>query len=272
MLKQTVKEDIVQKALRLKELDKLIIKAIANLEVEQLPKYIGEFGDLKKQIRSYGLEHPVVFLQDLDNLEIRSIIQKIISGEPFQVEKALSNSPIEEFLKGELDEIEIDDLGSELFYSWYSHSEYIRGLYEIGALTISCGKIPDNLSRFVREARNCYAFQQFNAVFSLCRTTLEVCIKDLATTYKIIPSDSDNIKQMMTRSPELYELIEQLCGSYRVFKGIRNQLHKIRRETNFIIHGNRIVKKQEAKDMLQNTLLVIHKLYEIETSEHQKVK
>lgn len=264
MVKQAIKDDIVQKALRLKELDKLIIKAIASLEVKELPTYIIEFHDLKKEIRSYVIECPIVFLQEIESPEIRSIIHKIVSGEQFQVEYSLSNSPVKEFLKGELDEVDVDELGRELFYSWFSHADYIRGLYEIGALTISCGEIPANLSRYVREARDCYAFQQFNAVYSLCRTILEVCIKDLAGAYKIIPSDSDNVRQMMSRNPELNELINQLCDKNKVFRGVRNQLHKIRRETNFIIHGNRIVNKQEAKDMLKDTLLVIHKVYEME--------
>ena len=262
-------EDLIQKALRLKELDKLIIKAIATWDVEQLGKYIAEFNDSKKQIRSYGLEHPVVILQDIANPDARFIIQKIMSGEPFSVEKALSGSSIEEFLKGELDEDDIENLGSELFYSWFSHYEYIKGLYEIGALTLSCGKIPANLSGFVDEARHCYTFRQFNAVFSLCRTILEVCIKDLATTCKILPADTDKIRRMTSRTPDLYDLINQLCDQFTIFDGVRNQLHKVRRGTNFIVHGNRLVKRQEAKNILKETLLVIHQLYEFEAARHR---
>jgi len=263
MVERTGKNDIVNKALRLKELDKLIIKAIANMEVKQLSKHIVEFRDLRKQVQSYVLEHPVISFQYTGEPDFLTTIQKITSGEPLQVDRVLSDSS---FLRGELDEVDIDELGSDLFYSWFSHVEYIEGLLEIGALVISCGDIPANLSQFVYEARDCYAFQQYNAVFSLCRTILEVCIKDLSVTYKIIPSDSANVRQIKSRSLELNELINQLCDKNKIFRGVRNQLHKIRRETNFIIHGNRIVKKQEAKDMLKDTLSVIHKLYEIETS------
>jgi len=263
MVEHKVIKEIVKKSLRLKELDKLIIKSIAKLEIEQLPKYMVEFHDLKKQIKKYVLENPVIDLKSIEKPEVSSIIQLIVAGEPLQVEKVLAASS---FLKGELDEVDLDELGSDLFYSWFCSDDYIRGLCEIGALVISCGEIPANLTKFVYEARDCYAFQQYNAVFSLCRTILEVCIKDLAAIYKLIPPDSGNVRQMKSRNPELNELINQLCDANNMFRGVRNQLHRIRRETNFIIHGNRIVKKQEAKDMLKDTLLVIHKVYEMENT------
>jgi len=259
-------DDMIQRALRLKELDKLIIKATATADVNHLIEYIVEFNTAKKLIRSYALEHPLLNMQEIADPNVSLIIQKVMSGEPFSVEKAMSGSTIEEFLKGELDENDIENLGSDLFYSWFSHYEYLQGLYEIGALTLSCGKVPENLSRFVDEARHCYTFQQFNAVFSLCRTILEVCIKDVATKCKILPADKPNIKQMSSRTPELYDLINQLCDQFTIFDTIRYQFHKVRRDTNYIIHGNRIVNKQEAKDILKDTLFVVHQLYELESN------
>lgn len=263
---------IIQKALRLKELDKLIIKAIAIWDLDQFSEYVVEFNDAKKHIRSYGLEHPLLNLQEIEDQDARLIIEKIMSGEPLSVEKAMSGSTIEEFLKGELDENEIENLGSDLFYSWFSHYEYIEGLYEIGTLTLSCGKVPDNLSKYVDEARHCYVFQQYNAVFSLCRTILEVCIKDLAIAYKILPKDSHNVKYMKSRMPDLFDLINQLCDQFAPFKQIKNRLHKIRLQSNFIIHGNRLVKKEEAKDTLKETLLVVHQLYDLDAARREKEK
>jgi hypothetical protein len=259
-------DEIIQKALRLKELDKLIIKAIATSDIDHFAEHIVEFNTAKKLIRSYGLAHPLVNMQEIEDQNVHLIIQKVISGEPFSVEKALSGSTIEEFLKGELDENEIEKIGSDLFCSWFSHYEYIQGLYEIGALAISCGKVPENLSKFVNEARHCYTFQQFNAVFSLCRTILEVCIKDVATICKILPADMHNIRQTASHTPDLYDLINQLSDQFTIFAPIRGQLHKVRRETNYIIHGNRLVKKEKAKDILKETLLVIHRLYELEST------
>jgi hypothetical protein len=188
-----VTDDVIQKALRLKELDKLIIKAIATWDIEEFSKCLVEFNESKKHIRSYGLEHPLVNLQEIENLDARLIIAKINSGEPFSVEKAMSGSELKEFLKGELDENDIENLGSDLFYSWFSHYEYIEGLYEIGSLTLSCGKVPANLSKFVDEARHCYTFQQYNAVFSLCRTILEALriLQSHAKSYQQIGTTSD---------------------------------------------------------------------------------
>jgi len=149
-----------------------------------------------------------------------------------------------------------------------SHQEYIQGIYEIGALTLSCGEIPEYLSRYVQEARQCYAFQQCNAVFSLCRV-MEICIKDIATKCNILPTDVHNIRHMASRSTELYSLIDQLCDNFTVFDAVRNRLHTIRKATNPIIHGNRRVRGKEAKQMLKETLLTIHHLYELE-SERQR--
>ena len=255
--------DMIQKALRLKELDKQIIRAIAISDMEQFISSIEEFNNTKKQIRSFGLENPVVNLA-VENDDARIIIQKIMSDIPFPVEKALAKNSIDEFLKGELNENDIETLGSDLFYSWFSHYEYIRGLFEIGSLIISCGKTPANLSEFVEEARHCYAFQQYIAVFSLCRTILEVCIKDIATNCQIIPKDSENVRQMASRTPELNDLIEKLCDGFTVFNVIRNQLHRVRKKTNSIIHGTRLVNQKEAMEILKETVLVIHQLYELE--------
>ncbi len=51
-------QDIIEKALRLKELDKLIIEAIATSDIAHLANHIAEFNTSKKLIRSYALEHP----------------------------------------------------------------------------------------------------------------------------------------------------------------------------------------------------------------------
>jgi hypothetical protein len=90
-----VKDAMIQKALRLKELDKLIIKAIATWDLDQFSEYVVEFNESKKHIRSYGLEHPLINLQEIENPDARLIIEKIMSGELLSVEKAMSGSTIE---------------------------------------------------------------------------------------------------------------------------------------------------------------------------------
>jgi hypothetical protein len=262
---------LTQKALRLKELNKLIIKAVATWDIDQLGKYIVEYNETKKQIRTYSFEHPLINLKDITSADARVIIQKIASGESLSVEKSIMGGKIEEFLKGELDEDEIDKIGSELFYSWFSHHEYVVSLYEIGSLTLSCGSIPAHLSVFVNEARHCYTFQQYNAVFSLCRTVLEICIKDLAVVNGILSADSHNVRQMSSRVPDLYDLINQLCDKFGERGNVRKQLHKVRTKTNYIIHGNRVVKRDEAKEVLRETLSAIHQLFELE-SPRKKVR
>ncbi len=258
-------DEIAQNALRLKELNKLIIKAIANSDINQFIELVAEFNHLKKQIRSFAFEHPIVNLNEIKFTEARKIVQTILSGERFPVENALTGSSIDEFLKGELEEYEIEQLGSQLLYSWFSHYENIRDLYEIGALTLSCGKIPENLSTFVNEARHCFTFQQFNAVFALSRTILELCVKDIATRNNLISSDHPNVRQIAARIPDLYNLINLLCDSFAEYNKLRRDLHRVRIKTNSIVHGTRLVNKEEAKVALRDTLQVVHNLYQTET-------
>ncbi|MFC1556954.1 hypothetical protein ACFL6I_19655 [candidate division KSB1 bacterium] len=91
---------------------------------------------------------------------------------------------IEEYFLDELAESEIEQLGLDLFYSWFSHYEYIEGFCSIGTLILEKGKIPDYLAHFLDEARICYAFQQYSAVYSLCRTILEITVRNVCIKLK----------------------------------------------------------------------------------------
>lgn len=115
----------------------------------------------------------MINLPDINDKFAKEILHKISQGEALPAERAFQGSVLEEYFVDELHENEIEQLGSDLFYSWFSHYEYIEGLYNIGSLILSIGKIPENLVHFIHEARNCYAFQQYSAVYSLCRTILD---------------------------------------------------------------------------------------------------
>lgn len=262
-------ETLVAKALRIKELDKLIIKAIATWEVSSLAKLVVEFADRKKEILHFLLKNPIVNLaspNDTNNIEAMQILQKISFGQPMPVEMATSGGVISDYLSGELEEGEIDSLGSDLLYSWFSHYEYIEGLYEVGSLILSCGNLPTYLDTFVSEVRNCYVFQQYNAVYVLCRTMLEISVKNVAISKKIIPEDTHKIKQLESRTLDLYTLIDVLCDNFPKYKSLRSNLHEVRKRTNSIVHGSNVVNKQEAKLLLKKTLLVIHELFYLHTA------
>ena len=116
-------------------------------------------------------------------------------------------------------------------------------------LTISVERSPIFL-RFVDELVVLYFSNSRR--FSLCRTMLEVCVNEL------VPKG--NVRTFPP--PTLEKLIDQLCDNFTIPGGIRNQLHKVRRLTNPVVHGKRLVDRDEAKDTLKKTLAVINQLYQ----------
>jgi len=253
--------ELANAALQLKDVEKRLVKAIAEYHPDDVVRQLNEFVDLKRKIKSAMLLESVINVPGTGNEQARNILQRIATGEPFAIERATSGSRLTEVLAAELDEAEIEELGSELFYSWFSHYEYIRALYDIGSLVLSVGKVPKNLENFVHEARSCYAFQQYAAVCALCRTMLEVAVKDLAIHNGILEDDSRNVRSFKRRHVELYDVIESLCKIDK-FASHRDALHKIRRRGNDVVHGNAAVGVEEAEEFLKQTLTVVHEVYE----------
>ena len=92
----------------------------------------------------------------------------------------------------EFDNAELEELGSELFYSWYSHYEYVTGLAELRPLILR-GAAPESVTRLVRQVKDCYAFQQYDAAFGLCCTLLEASIRDICERCGLFPDLGENV-------------------------------------------------------------------------------
>ncbi len=252
-------QDLLSKALQLKELDKLVIKSVVEWNIEQLAKYVEEYRELKKAIKTSLLENPLINLPDVRDTYAREILQKISRGETLPAERAFQGSILEEYFIDELDDIEIEQLGSELFFSWISHYEYVEALYDIGSLILAAGKIPEYLAHFLDEARKCYAFQQYSAVYSLCRTMLEITVRHVCVKHKLIEDKSQKVKPLEYFEPNLAIMIREICN-IPIYKPLKERLDGIRRKSNFLIHGNKTVSEIEAKEMLRETLRVIQEI------------
>ncbi|MGO8929713.1 MAG: hypothetical protein ACLQU3_22835 [Limisphaerales bacterium] len=88
----------------------------------------------------------------------------------------------------ELSEIEdMDQAGMRLLYSWLAPRDYALALSRVNAL-ISPISVPETLRQVVEEARQCYAFQQPNAVYSLSRTILETAVNDICVRIGRMPN------------------------------------------------------------------------------------
>ena len=221
-------ENLTAMALKLKELDRLVVKAIIDSNGNAFAEQVSLFNETKKRIKKELLKNPVMILPELEDTVARGILQAISIGKLLPGEKALKGSPLGEVLNDELTWEELEILIFDEFYIWFGPYEYVEKLYNIGSLILAVGHLPKHLSSFVDEARQCYAFHQYAAVYSLCRTMLEICVRDLSIKYEIIPGDTYKVKYQRNKKSDLINLIDQLCDKIHPLGKYRDQLHNVR--------------------------------------------
>lgn len=245
---------LTQDALSLKNLDKLSVKWVLEWNVEELMKTLQEFMDLKKKIKKEMIECPVA---KIHNDVAQEVLRKISQSEEFQTEKIIKSIENQtgssfEFDKLDFDEADDDEM-RDLFYSWFSHYEYLQALYEIGSLVVRYS-VPDNLKAYVSEARSCYAFQQYNAVYGLCRTILEIAIRHRCERMGIIKRNEKNIDIDSYRPSELIN--KSTRGA------LRDRVKEIYSDTSTLLHGGKSVKKDDAVKMFKDALNTVQELYD----------
>ncbi|HUU28984.1 MAG TPA: hypothetical protein VM123_14340 [archaeon] len=246
--------DIEKKTLRLLELEKLIVKAVVNWDIKELVDKIEEFTSIKKAIKKFLIENPV--LTNIKDRKAQELIQKISSGEYLDIEERFKTAQLGELLSDELDESELEELGFDLFFSWFSHLDYVREMYEVGALILGVSKLPENLYPCIKQVRKCFVFQQYLAVCTLCRTALEISVRDICIKKGLLKKEQNKIIDIRTYQENLSSMIN------KVSKGdLRIKLHTLRDKMNFIIHGHRDVGIGEAKEILTETFKTIQDLY-----------
>lgn len=253
-MSMTADSILSQDALNLKNLDKLAIKWVLEWNIEELMKTLKEFMRLKKKIKKEMIECPIARIH---NDIAQEILRKISQSEEFQTEKIIKGIEDQTGVSFKFDELNFDEAEDDelrdLFYSWFSHYEYLQGLYEIGSLVVSYS-VPDTLKSYVSEARYCYAFQQYNAVYGLCRTILEITIRHRCERMGIIRKN-EKIEDFDSYRPS--ELINKSTRGV-----LRDEVKNIYGDTSALLHGRKTVKKDDAKHMFKKTLSVVQKLYD----------
>lgn len=257
---------LVETSLRLREVNRLIDKAFEEGNSKVIRAHLLEFLKLKKEIKTLLIDTPNA---NIRNIDAREIIRKISMEEPFPADEIWALIELDHEQKtgekipyDELDEDQIDKLGSDLFYSWFSHYDYIRNMYRIGSLILGIS-VPKELEIYVAEARRCCAFEQYNAVFSLCRTILEASIKHII--------DKRNIINRKTGKP--FDFGPKCCINDLICAVSRNKLRERIKDlyyekTSPVVHGKISVGYQEAGDILKRTLEAVHELYDFHFHRH----
>lgn len=244
--------DLVQEASALIEADRKVVKAIVESELEDLPKYLLEFRDSKLKVLKGLGQYGVI---DGINNEAKEVLLRAQRKFPSDhVLEQLSEEHRDEAFFYTLSEAEIANLGSDLLYSWISHYEYVRDIFKVNSLILQT-TIPKELATYVREARDCFAFQQHNAVVSMCRTILEAAAKDLCEKQGFFVPHGENV---IVINPKVFnQLIGAVCKG-----GLKRRAVGIYYSDGCpVVHGDRSINADEALRVLRETLNVVQELY-----------
>lgn len=253
-MKDDVLIDLVREAFSLIEADRKVVKAVVESQLEDFPKRLAEFRDCKlrvlKNLGQYGV------IDGIDNQAKEVLLRAQRKFPSDHILEQLSEEREDEAFFYALSDDEIADLGSDLLYSWISHYEYVRDIFKVNSLILQI-TIPGELATYVREARYCFAFQQHNAVVSMCRTILEAAAKDLCEKQGFFVSHGENI---ISINPKIFnQLISAVCKGTlkRRAQGIYYS------DACPVVHGDRSINADEALRVLKETLDVVQELYSL---------
>jgi len=234
-------------------MDKRVVRAIVERDEENLMTALSEYESLRKSIRVNLLKQSIASVNDVRAVDL---LKKITTGEGLPTDKLIKHlvsTTGSGRLPEEFGEEELPALGSDLFYSWFSHIEYIAGLAELRPLVVQAS-VGETVERLVRQAKDCYAFQQYEAVYSLCRTVIEASIRDICVRCQLFPNLGENVI--------LFENFKWKQLRERVSSGLlEEQLKQIYSELSTVLHGRKTVSKSEARLVFKKTLEVVEKLY-----------
>lgn len=251
-MKDDVLTDLIREASVLMEADRKVVKAVVESHFEELQKLLAEFRNSKivmhKNLSQYGV------IDGINNAAKEVLLRVQRKFPTDRILEQLSEEPGDDAFFYTLSDAEIDELGSDLLYSWISHYEYVRDLFKVNSL-ILLTIIPKELATYVREARNCFAFQQHNAVVSMCRTILEAAAKDLCEKQGFF---SPHCREIVSINPKIFnQLIKAASRGNLKQRAVRIYYC----DGCPVVHGDRSINADEALRVLRETLEVVQELY-----------
>lgn len=240
-------------ALRLEQLDQKVVQALMESDRQSLVFAIGAYTELRTKLRTLLLDKSVVPTADRNAAEV---LRKIGSGDGFPSDEiidwlaALRN---EDISSDQFDDAELEELGSELFYSWYSHGEYVKALGELRPLVLR-NTASESVTRLIWQVKQCYAFKQYDAAYGLCRTLLEASIRDICERCKLFPDLGENV--VLYEKFSWYRLLEKVSSG-----SLKEKLRDLYGRLCEVLHARRTVTAEEARAAFMETLEAIELLY-----------
>jgi hypothetical protein len=250
---------LIQKAYDLERLSKDLTRlAIEKNVEEQVFNIIWDYYAIKNEVIEILIDYPV---SKISNPKARDILNRIVTHEGLYIEQIAQN--ILRILRIKEDaasyfsanrDARFEELSWDLLYSWFGPIAYVESLARTGFLILGTS-VPESFHQFIDQARQCIAFQQYLAVYSLCRTILEIAVRDVGQKSGKLPRDHGNVKEDILR--RFSTMKNKVVPTYQ-----RPEIEKIYDKASGLIHGNKVVGETEALDLFDRTLKAVHNLYE----------
>ena len=240
--------------LRLAELDRHAVRALLEGDTEDFPRALGAYFAFRNELKRRLLAEPVVSVSDA---EAADILRKITTGDGLPSDAVIERLSwqMEEGDKlTDFDDYDIEELGSEHFYSWFSHHEYITALAELRPLIVRASASAA-VASLVRQVKNCYAFQQYEAAFTLCRVVIEASVRDICVKRNLFPDLGDNV--LLFEHRNWRQLRDKVSSG-----DLRTGLEDLYSRLCAVVHARKTVTREEARRTFEDTLRMIERLYE----------
>lgn len=240
-------------ALRLAELDRKVVRALFEWNTEELSHALVAYIDLRKNLKTRLLDASAIQLEDAD---ASAVLRKISTGDGLPSDKVIDRLTAhsgEEISVEELGDEELWQLGSDLFYSWFSHDDYIHGLAELRPIILRVA-VPESVAQLIGQVKRCYAFQQYDAAYALCRMVIEGSVRDICVRRQLFPDLAGNAV--------LFEKYQWSKLRDKVSSGpLWERLRTLYEGLSAVIHSRKSVTKEEARSAFEETLQVVEQLY-----------
>lgn len=250
--KETLTKELIQQATLLIELDRKVVRAVVESNFEKVQPLLLEFRETKIKVLKKLSELKIVENVDDGTRQILDRVQR-----EFPTDNIIKNLEKKSGIDASFFELswdEADEIGSDLLYSWISHYEFVRDLFKVNTLIFQA-TIPTGLRQYINEVRNCFAFQQYNATISLCRTILEAAAKDICENKGFFEPHGENVIEI---NPEKFnQLIKAISSGELKKRAVKLYF----RDACPVVHGDRAVTSDEALHILQNTTEIVQQLY-----------
>lgn len=231
---------------------------------EPLASLVVEHNNLILSIKKHFIDNPVALIPDEVSFNTRSIIQEILLSGKSPIEILFAGTPLSVIFDYKPDDDELEELASKHFLSWFSHYDYVNAILDTAAVVLRANSLPPDIRTFLHEMRQCFAFKKYLATIVLCRTSLELGVLYIYNHNEsriTVESNSFN-KSNVNEWPPPFSIRRERISTLREFKKFNQPLRKLYHELSRYAHGQHHVNQKTAKQLMAETIQLLHDLYE----------